>query len=169
MPLCGPKKRINKQPGLELSSCSPEEPYDQVADEYARRISGELQHKPFDRELLNRFAAAVTGRGEVCDMGGGPGHIARYPSTSSTGGGGTGGSGGNSSGGTSLPKLPPPQPICTIIAASRPIRMPQPSLIGVSTPPNKPLKTNSGLPNSFQATLGWLVRLWSCSAKRVGR
>ena len=33
--------------------------YDQVADEYARRISGELQHKPFDRELLNRFAAAV--------------------------------------------------------------------------------------------------------------
>lgn len=52
--------------------------YDQVADEYARRISGELQHKPFDRELLNRFAAAVIGRGEVCDMGCGPGHIARY-------------------------------------------------------------------------------------------
>lgn len=52
--------------------------YDQVADEYARRISGELQHKPFDRELLNRFAAAVIGHGEVCDMGCGPGHIARY-------------------------------------------------------------------------------------------
>lgn len=52
--------------------------YDQVADEYARRISGELQHKPFDREVLNRFAAAVIGRGEVCDMGCGPGHIARY-------------------------------------------------------------------------------------------
>jgi len=52
--------------------------YDQVADEYARRISGELRHKPFDQELLNRFAAAVIGRGEVCDMGCGPGHIARY-------------------------------------------------------------------------------------------
>jgi len=32
--------------------------YHQVANEYARRISGELQHRPFDRELLNRFAAA---------------------------------------------------------------------------------------------------------------
>jgi len=52
--------------------------YDRVADEYARRISGELQHKPLDRELLNRFAAAVIGRGEVCDMGCGPGHIARH-------------------------------------------------------------------------------------------
>jgi SAM-dependent methyltransferase len=37
-----------------------------------------LQHKPFDRELLNRFAAEVVGRGEVCDMGCGPGHVARY-------------------------------------------------------------------------------------------
>jgi ubiquinone/menaquinone biosynthesis C-methylase UbiE len=52
--------------------------YNRVADEYTRRISGELQHKPLDRELLDRFAAAVIGRGEVCDMGCGPGHIARY-------------------------------------------------------------------------------------------
>jgi SAM-dependent methyltransferase len=52
--------------------------YDQLADEYARRIFGELQHKPLDRELLNRFAADVAGRGEVCDMGCGPGHVARY-------------------------------------------------------------------------------------------
>jgi SAM-dependent methyltransferase len=52
--------------------------YDRVADEYARRISSELQHKPLDRELLNRFAAAVIGRGDVCDMGCGPGHIARH-------------------------------------------------------------------------------------------
>jgi len=54
------------------------ESYDRLADEYARRIFGELQHKPLDRELLNRFAAAVAGRGEVCDMGCGPGHVARY-------------------------------------------------------------------------------------------
>jgi len=54
------------------------ESYDQLAGEYARRIFNELQHKPLDRELLNRFAAQVSGRGEVCDMGCGPGHVARY-------------------------------------------------------------------------------------------
>ena len=52
--------------------------YDQIADEYARRIYHELQGKPFDRELLSRFAGEVSGRGEVCDMGCGPGHVARY-------------------------------------------------------------------------------------------
>src|SRR5216684_7930749 len=54
------------------------ESYDRLADEYTRRIASELQHKPFDRELLDRFAAAVAGRGDVCDMGCGPGHVARY-------------------------------------------------------------------------------------------
>ncbi|MGA8108808.1 MAG: methyltransferase domain-containing protein [Acidobacteriaceae bacterium] len=52
--------------------------YDTVADEYARRIFDELRNKPLDRQLLDRFAAATAGRGEVCDMGCGPGHIARY-------------------------------------------------------------------------------------------
>jgi SAM-dependent methyltransferase len=52
--------------------------YDRLADEYARRIYHELQHKPLDRQLLNRFAAEVAGLGEVCDMGCGPGHVARY-------------------------------------------------------------------------------------------
>jgi SAM-dependent methyltransferase len=54
------------------------ESYDRLADEYARRIFNELQHKPLDRELLNRFAAEIAGSGEVCDLGCGPGHIARY-------------------------------------------------------------------------------------------
>jgi ubiquinone/menaquinone biosynthesis C-methylase UbiE len=54
------------------------ESYDRVADEYALRIFNELQHKPLDRELLNRFAAEIAGRGAVCDMGCGPGHVARY-------------------------------------------------------------------------------------------
>jgi SAM-dependent methyltransferase len=54
------------------------ESYDRLADEYARRIADELRHKPLDRQLLDRFAAAVAGRGEVCDMGCGPGHVARY-------------------------------------------------------------------------------------------
>ena len=52
--------------------------YDRVADEYVRRIFDELQHKPFDRLLLDRFAASVRGLGLACDMGCGPGHVARY-------------------------------------------------------------------------------------------
>jgi SAM-dependent methyltransferase len=51
--------------------------YDRIADEYARRIYGELAGKPFDRDVLDRFAALV-GEGRVCDVGCGPGHVARY-------------------------------------------------------------------------------------------
>jgi len=54
------------------------ESYDRIADEYARRFVNELQRKPLDRELLSRFAKEVAYLGEVCDMGCGPGHIARY-------------------------------------------------------------------------------------------
>ena len=54
------------------------ESYDRLAEEYARRIANELEHKPLDRELLDRFARATEGRGEVCDMGCGPGHVARH-------------------------------------------------------------------------------------------
>jgi len=52
--------------------------YDRVADEYARRIYDELQHKPQDRQLLDTFAARVRGVGVACDLGCGPGHITRY-------------------------------------------------------------------------------------------
>jgi ubiquinone/menaquinone biosynthesis C-methylase UbiE len=52
--------------------------YDRVADEYARHMFSELQHKPLDRELLTRLAIEVNGQGEICDMGCGPGHIARH-------------------------------------------------------------------------------------------
>ncbi len=51
--------------------------YDALADEYSRRIYYELEAKPLDRELLDRFAKQVAG-GKVCDMGCGPGHVARY-------------------------------------------------------------------------------------------
>jgi SAM-dependent methyltransferase len=54
------------------------ESYDRLAEEYARRIFDELRHKPLDRELLDRFAKQTRGRGDVCDMGCGPGHVARY-------------------------------------------------------------------------------------------
>jgi len=52
--------------------------YDRLAASYAGHVYGELRNKPFDRAVLDRFAAEVTGRGAVCDMGCGPGHIARY-------------------------------------------------------------------------------------------
>jgi SAM-dependent methyltransferase len=54
------------------------ESYNRLAEEYARRIADELQHKPLDRELLDRFANQTKGQGDVCDMGCGPGHVARY-------------------------------------------------------------------------------------------
>jgi SAM-dependent methyltransferase len=54
------------------------ETYDQLAVEYANRLFNELQNKPFDRQLLDRLAAEVGPLGEVCDMGCGPGHVARY-------------------------------------------------------------------------------------------
>jgi SAM-dependent methyltransferase len=52
--------------------------YDTVARAYADEIYAELKDKPFDRELLDRFAARVRGRGRVCDVGCGPAQIARY-------------------------------------------------------------------------------------------
>jgi ubiquinone/menaquinone biosynthesis C-methylase UbiE len=52
--------------------------YDRVAEEYARHLFHELEQKPLDCELLNRFAASVAAHGEVCDLGCGPGHVARY-------------------------------------------------------------------------------------------
>jgi SAM-dependent methyltransferase len=54
------------------------EDYDRIAAEYARRLFGELSSKPRDRELLLRFTSDIGDRGEVCDMGCGPGHVARF-------------------------------------------------------------------------------------------
>ncbi len=52
--------------------------YDAVASEYAEQFRDEMDHKPFDREMLMRLARYVNGRGIICDMGCGPGQIARY-------------------------------------------------------------------------------------------
>ena len=52
--------------------------YDAVAEEYAEKFFNELQHKPCDRELLSRFTVRVRNLGPVCDLGCGPGQIARY-------------------------------------------------------------------------------------------
>ena len=52
--------------------------YDKVADRYAADYFAELDRKPFDRKLLDEFAAATRGQGQVCELGCGPGQIARY-------------------------------------------------------------------------------------------
>src|SRR5664279_5048968 len=58
--------------------------YDRVAEAYAQRMLNELDHKPLDRQLLDRFAQQVIGKdrasehGQVADLGTGPGQIARY-------------------------------------------------------------------------------------------
>lgn len=54
------------------------ESYDRLAEEYARRLFHELAQKPLDHQLLQRLAALTAGRGQVCDMGCGPGQVARY-------------------------------------------------------------------------------------------
>lgn len=62
---------MDEQSILEL-----EDSYNRIAKEYVERIFNELEHKPFDRRLLDRFATSVTG--PACDLGCGPGQIARY-------------------------------------------------------------------------------------------
>jgi SAM-dependent methyltransferase len=52
--------------------------YDRVAAEYATRIFGELAHKPFDRSILDRFGELAAPLGPICDLGCGPGQVARY-------------------------------------------------------------------------------------------
>lgn len=52
--------------------------YDSAAEAYAEHLAAELDHKPLDRHLLNRFAEGARDRGLVADLGCGPGHVARY-------------------------------------------------------------------------------------------
>jgi ubiquinone/menaquinone biosynthesis C-methylase UbiE len=52
--------------------------YDRVAEEYAEEFFKELDRKPFDREILGRFAEIVGGGAAACDIGCGPGQIARF-------------------------------------------------------------------------------------------
>lgn len=52
--------------------------YDRVAGEYAEHFRDELDKKPFDRKMLDWLAEKVGGRGIICDMGCGPGQVARY-------------------------------------------------------------------------------------------
>ena len=52
--------------------------YDQVAADYAEKFKDEMDDKPFDRDCLDRLAREVGNLGPICDLGCGPGQIARY-------------------------------------------------------------------------------------------
>jgi SAM-dependent methyltransferase len=52
--------------------------YDVVASKYAMKFKDEMDNKPADRGYLDRLAKAVGKLGPICDMGCGPGQIARY-------------------------------------------------------------------------------------------
>jgi SAM-dependent methyltransferase len=52
--------------------------YNGVAAEYAKKFKDEMDNKPFDRDCLDRLARQVGNLGPICDMGCGPGQIARY-------------------------------------------------------------------------------------------
>ncbi len=62
---------MDQQSILEL-----EDGYNRVAGQYVEHIFNELEHKPIDRQLLDRFAGSIIGL--ACDLGCGPGQIARY-------------------------------------------------------------------------------------------
>jgi SAM-dependent methyltransferase len=63
---------------MEAKARNVQATYDSIAEEYAKRVYGELPHKPLDRALLDRFAAQVGQSGKICDLGCGPGHVASY-------------------------------------------------------------------------------------------
>ncbi|HKS29839.1 MAG TPA: class I SAM-dependent methyltransferase [Pyrinomonadaceae bacterium] len=52
--------------------------YDRVAEDYASHFRDELESKPFDRKMLDWLAEKAGSQGIICDMGCGPGHVARY-------------------------------------------------------------------------------------------
>ncbi len=61
-----------------LSNDSLRDAYDLASEAYAQKFINELDHKPFDRELLKEFAALVGVARPVADIGCGPGHATAY-------------------------------------------------------------------------------------------
>lgn len=55
-----------------------EKMYDSVASAYAELFAADHEHKPKDREILQRFAREIGSRRPVWDLGCGPGQTARY-------------------------------------------------------------------------------------------
>jgi SAM-dependent methyltransferase len=78
-----PRRLITKFASLESKATGPmseavRSSYDRVAEDYAEHFRDELGKKPFDRKMLDWLAEKVGGLGIICDMGCGPGQVARY-------------------------------------------------------------------------------------------
>jgi hypothetical protein len=65
------KHSASMHPPEETNTGNTQLSYDRLADEYVRRIYNELNDKPLDRELLDRFAAKLRSVGPVCSENGG--------------------------------------------------------------------------------------------------
>ncbi len=52
--------------------------YNSVAEDYAKKFIDELDEKPFDRKMLELLCDKTEGLGMLCDLGCGPGNVARY-------------------------------------------------------------------------------------------
>ncbi len=52
--------------------------YDAASEPYAQKFSDELNRKPFDRKLLQRFAELAGAGAQVLDIGCGPGHTTAF-------------------------------------------------------------------------------------------
>jgi SAM-dependent methyltransferase len=63
---------------MEQTQSGLQNSYDRVAEEYAEQFRDEMDKKPFDRKMLDWLAEKVNRLGVICDMGCGPGQIARY-------------------------------------------------------------------------------------------
>jgi SAM-dependent methyltransferase len=67
------------QLGTSLPTGTPRyQDYGPVAAEYAARFHNELETKPFDRKMLELLIEKTAALGPICDLGCGPGQIARY-------------------------------------------------------------------------------------------
>jgi SAM-dependent methyltransferase len=64
---------------LKAVNARTREAYNEVAGRYDELFRDELAGKPYDRDLLNRFASDLGPAAQVCDAGCGPsGHIGNY-------------------------------------------------------------------------------------------
>ena len=64
--------------GQTPSQSDLESSYDRIAAEYRVEYGDELTNKPFDCRMLNWLIDKVNGLGSICDMGCGPGQVAKY-------------------------------------------------------------------------------------------
>jgi ubiquinone/menaquinone biosynthesis C-methylase UbiE len=52
--------------------------YDAVAKEYAEKFIDEIDEKPFDKKMLELLLEKTNGMGIICDLGCGPGNVAKF-------------------------------------------------------------------------------------------